>query len=669
MDNGDLSSTATFEPGHRLSRGESGDERWALPATLALAAVVVLILQHAWVTEDAYITLRTVDNWVNGYGLRWNVDERVQTFTHPLWMLLLTAAYAVTREALVTTVAVSVVVSGAALYILAFKVSRTWAAALTAILVLGLSRPFVDYSTSGLENPLTHLLIAALAWLYFRADGTPRSLGALAIIAGLMTLNRLDTTLLWLPALGYTTVRFHSTGQRVTTLVAPLAIGFAPVGAWLAFSLFYFGFPLPNTAYAKLGTGIPGGELFAQGTLYFLDLLQRDPVTSVFLIAGWLVVWLDGNRKNVFLALGAPLYLCYAIAIGGDFMSGRFFTAPFFLTVCCVVNARTAYSFRWLPATVLLPVLLLGLPRPSAGYEGEGTGQSGVADERAFWSGTLSLAAIRRVDDPYQTDLGLIRQGEALRAAAELRAETTFAVSGNVGILAFTAGPGVHIVDRVGLTDPLLARLPALRRPGWRIGHAERALPDQYLESLRSGGCRFGDDDLCRYWMTLRLITRGRLWSLDRFRAIVAMNLGHYDTLVDVDRYRYAGMISVAESRLPAKRIGEENNPGSSSAAVKQQGVQYGPAGVQVALDRPRKDGVLIVSVSGHTGFDIEFLQAGLLLGEVRLRPLFEIDRVVERSVNVPARAQQTGFDRIRLLPYTKSPDGRLEHLEFGADH
>ena len=59
---------------------------------LALGAVVGLfglLLRAGWVTEDAYITLRPVDNWVNGFGLRWNPAERVQGYTHPLWMVLL----------------------------------------------------------------------------------------------------------------------------------------------------------------------------------------------------------------------------------------------------------------------------------------------------------------------------------------------------------------------------------------------------------------------------------------------------------------------------------------------------------------------------------------------------------------------------------------------------
>jgi arabinofuranosyltransferase len=34
------------------------------------------------------------------------------------------------------------------------------------------------------------------------------------------------------------------------------ALGLVPAAAWTLFALAYFGFPFPNTAYAKLATGI-----------------------------------------------------------------------------------------------------------------------------------------------------------------------------------------------------------------------------------------------------------------------------------------------------------------------------------------------------------------------------------------------------------------------------
>ena len=32
----------------------------------------VVLLRTAWLCDDAYITFRTVDNFINGFGLRWN---------------------------------------------------------------------------------------------------------------------------------------------------------------------------------------------------------------------------------------------------------------------------------------------------------------------------------------------------------------------------------------------------------------------------------------------------------------------------------------------------------------------------------------------------------------------------------------------------------------------
>ena len=91
--------------------------RWLIAAGPALVFAVILI-RTAWMSDDAYITLRTVDNFVHGYGLTWNVAERVQSYTHPLWMFLLSAVYFVTREAYYSTMALGAVVSLAALILL-----------------------------------------------------------------------------------------------------------------------------------------------------------------------------------------------------------------------------------------------------------------------------------------------------------------------------------------------------------------------------------------------------------------------------------------------------------------------------------------------------------------------------------------------------------------------
>src|SRR5512138_705180 len=102
----------------------------------------MVLFRTAWVCDDAYITFRTIDNVVHGFGLRWNVDERVQAFTHPLWLLVLTPFYALTREAWLTSMLLSIGISLAAACIVAFRIARTQWTGAVAVAALLLSKSF-----------------------------------------------------------------------------------------------------------------------------------------------------------------------------------------------------------------------------------------------------------------------------------------------------------------------------------------------------------------------------------------------------------------------------------------------------------------------------------------------------------------------------------------------
>ena len=54
----------------------------------ALAIYALALANTAWMCDDAYISFRSADNLIHGFGLTWNIDERVQVFTNPLWTLL-----------------------------------------------------------------------------------------------------------------------------------------------------------------------------------------------------------------------------------------------------------------------------------------------------------------------------------------------------------------------------------------------------------------------------------------------------------------------------------------------------------------------------------------------------------------------------------------------------
>jgi hypothetical protein len=49
----------------------------------ALLLVAVVLIRTAWICDDAYITFRTVDNFLHGFGLRWNVAEKLYLLKLP----------------------------------------------------------------------------------------------------------------------------------------------------------------------------------------------------------------------------------------------------------------------------------------------------------------------------------------------------------------------------------------------------------------------------------------------------------------------------------------------------------------------------------------------------------------------------------------------------------
>ena len=53
--------------------------------------------------------------------------------------------------------------------------------------------------------------------------------------------------------------------RRPKRALAPVLVGLAPALLWLAFATFYYGFPLPNTYYAKVANGIPRFPMMQAG--------------------------------------------------------------------------------------------------------------------------------------------------------------------------------------------------------------------------------------------------------------------------------------------------------------------------------------------------------------------------------------------------------------------
>ena len=619
---------------------------------LGLLTFLVLATRRAWMGDDAFISLRVVDNFVNGHGLVYNLGERVQPYTHPLWVLLLSLVAFFTREFYFTTLFISLLCAFTAVAIVVKMSPSRWAAFL-ALLILSLSNAFVDYATSGLENPLTYLLIALFFFFYFKFPvPTTRQLFLLSMIASLAAVNRLDTFAFFIfPLLTLWMQAFHKKQALLW-----LAAGQWPILLWEIFSIIYYGFPFPNTYYAKLGTGIPAGELVTQGLYYFLNSLKKDPLTLIviFAVLLFLIMTVKGKRWHLLSAgLGILLYLAYILKIGGDFMSGRFFAAPLLVAVILLTHMEIDFSaqreYRWL---LVGAVLLLGLSSDMPTYQIENKDiptvdtYTRIADERLYYlpeTGLINQSRMKEVPHSW-----LRSRGEEFNQRQKSSDEIFFMV-GSIGMTGFYAGPDTYMSDVVGLVNPLRAHLPMSYQINWRIGHYRRIEKiEGYKETINSGTNRIADKQLARFYNHLSLIIHGPIWDLTRFKTIIKMNLGSYDHLIDTFHYTYPTVRKVSFEDMQAYYPGFVQG-----TCTETEAASFNNHGILISIPEERQHAThVVLGLPNNLRFQVLFYDENReVLEKIQINPT-DLDKIVYPNIlQVSDETAAHGYQEIHILP------------------
>jgi arabinofuranosyltransferase len=566
-----------------------------------LVIFTYVFLANAWIGDDAYITFRVVDNFINGYGLTFNPDERVQAYTHPLWMLMLSAAYAVTSNLFYTTLALSYALCVMAFAVVFKSLNSVWRSALFLGLLLS-SKAFVDYTSSGLEYPLSFFLLCVfycrfLGVMRSAASVSARELVIFGALASLAFLNRSDSILLYVGPLMY--LAWIAWPVYRLRLAMYFAIAFSPVVLWLVFSYIYYGFPFPNTYYAKVATGIPRSLQLRQGLAYVANSINFDPFT-LGLIGLTAVVAAQLRRlPEIAATASALLYVLYTISVGGDFMSGRFFAMP--LLVCAVVLVRIVQR-REVGAAVGAALVAYNVIAPLAPVKTRANYpdgawawrlQNGIKDERGHYhqiSNVLFYAPFRALPDHLW-----YREGISFRNSPE-----KVSVQGSIGFYGFTAGPTKYVIDRNALSDPLLARLPVSESLYFEFyaGHFFRDLPNGYIESRRERRNLLVDPLLHDYYDKLMNVTAGPIFSSARARDIWDLNFGRYRRIHELVTAQRPVAVSVpADNERFSTDVGVRNTRGDGALIASGARAGY----LQMGPNMPLKAGRFKVRWIGTT--------------------------------------------------------------------
>lgn len=495
--------------------------RLFLASCLALLCFNVIL--GSWVEEDAFISFRFVDNVLHGYGLRWNINERVQGFTNPLWTLLHIPVLALTHQIVVATSLISWACFFGTLWV-------TWRSferdplRYGALFILMMYFALTDwlYFTSGLETPLTSMLFACFGYVVVRRP--KRFWFWLSFVTACAAWARLDMVLLYAPAWFYLLWT-----QRRSIAWGQIFIGAIPLIGWFAFALFYYGFFLPNTAYAKLSADIPLMEYIESGLAYTYDFILADPLSAALIMYAVIALPFKALRTRApdamlaaMLALGVAVYCAYVIRIGGYQLSMRMYATPAF-AACWLFYWR----FPAAPPRMLLLTAALAAMLHSTGVKVENRISMPFISNHSVRGWAVDRQLFRK-HGPMFWQYHLARKDLSYRVDRRPFPRKV-QVQAMIGMIGFDAGPSRVIIDPLALTDPLLSRLPP-RRPHLRKpGHIGRTIPAGYVDAMKSGKLDTMSPALAAYYAPLQLITRGELWDVERLKTIVRFNLGEYD--------------------------------------------------------------------------------------------------------------------------------------------
>ncbi len=280
------------------------------PLLVPLAIVLVGAWTYRWVDEDAFINFRVVHNLLAGHGPVFNVGERVEVDSDPLWLFTLAAVHEVTPGASLewTSVLLGLVCTAGGFVtggLAAVRLGRRHHEG--TVLPLGLLMVSVvagvwEFATSGLEMSMVFLWLGLSFWLLTRVADRRRRATPVAVVAGLGTLIRPELALgsvllvvvLALLVGSPTWPSGHGRAARCVGVVAAAAA--VPLGYEL-FRMAYYALLVPSTALAKAAAS----SWWSQGGTYLWNFvapytLWLPLLLAVPLVASTVRRWWQGEE-------------------------------------------------------------------------------------------------------------------------------------------------------------------------------------------------------------------------------------------------------------------------------------------------------------------------------------------------------------------------------------
>ena len=275
-------------------RGETRSRAvfWSVSLLLLAGIAVQAFATLTWGNDDAYISYRFARNAAEGHGLVFNPGERVEGYTNLLYVLCVIPAFWLGLDGQVYffSLFLNAVFIIAALAVFWREARRSlpgaWA---TAVCFLFALCPFVwQACADGLETPLVVLVQVSIWALVRRLEegGGKRAYWGLALCVAVSMLTRADGFIA--PGVAVVYLILKGRWRNALWLGGWSAL---VLGAYIAFRLQYYGYPLPNTYYAKVSGELSQRMAYGWNQLRDAGLHGFAPYLAAFGVTTVLLMW------------------------------------------------------------------------------------------------------------------------------------------------------------------------------------------------------------------------------------------------------------------------------------------------------------------------------------------------------------------------------------------
>ena len=421
--------------------------RWVIVCVAFGALANYMFAQLSWTIDDAYITYRYAENVVAGHGPVYNPGEAVEGYTCFSWMSLLALAGMAGVPVPVFAKFAGMISVFGSVSLLAFwdrvesSVSRS--DALVAAVLLATCASFAQWGPSGMETGLFCLLAVAVVFVYLRLWSRPTAPTAVALgtLGCLLTMTRPNGIVL------LAVILIHALRQRrdLPTKTLGIMVGAFVIlyGSYFLWRMDFYGFFLPNTFYAKVGSS---NAQLNRGVRYVIAAMPAFGLLVAPIVSSWGVRRESTPARNatpLLLALTLT-HIVYVILVGGDnFPAHRFLVVivPFL----CLLSVRGVSLIAANPSRkALLLATLVGYNFVARAFDPE----TRVRIRRDYVAAHGTLVG---------------------RYLADFTPDGSLIATNSAGALAYYSGRPT--VDMLGLNAAEIAHTPAATMGSGKAGH------------------------------------------------------------------------------------------------------------------------------------------------------------------------------------------------------